>query len=445
MKENSRWFAATLACIGDGVIATDRRGDIKFINPAAERMTHWSQDQAIGQTFDWVLDLSGGGRDAGRNWADILEDCRFRSQQDAWFITRDKSSVPIRYSASPIADEKNNVLGMVFVFQDMSELQKAEELLFHNARLKTIADLAGGVAHNFNNVLQIVISGLQVMMMDPQAPLPDESAVALQAILDTCKSGSEMVKRLQDFSKVSSEESVTQGKVFDLSRTVRQLISIYFPGTSMWRSEFKKKNVTIRPSLQPGCFIKGSEGQMFEVIYNLLKNATEAIESRGEIKIRAEVEGDNVVLEVSDSGRGISEADRERVFDPFWTSKGFQRAGLGLSGAYGIVKRHGGAIAIESQEEAGTTVTITIPLETEGKRIQPENATCSPEPGKYTVLVIDDLEPVVKTIKGGLKKPWFRGFYRLLRQPRYGVIYGSDTRRSCMRPRNGRAKRLGCQ
>jgi two-component system, cell cycle sensor histidine kinase and response regulator CckA len=410
MKENSRWFAATLACIGDGVIATDRLGNIKFINPAAERMTHWNQDAAIGQTFDWVFDLSSGDKADSHDWADILEDCTFRRQQDGWLHTRNKLSIPIRYSASPIADEKNNVLGMVFVFQDMSELQKAEELVFHNARLKTIADLAGGVAHNFNNVLQIVISGLQVMMMDPNAPLPEESAVALQAILDTCKSGSEMVKRLQDFSKLSSEDAVTQGKVFDLSRTVRQLISIYFPGTSMWRSEFKKKSVTIRPSLQPGCFIRGSEGQMFEVIYNLLKNATEAIDSRGEILVGAKTEGDDVVLRITDSGKGISEADKERVFDPFWTSKGFQRAGLGLSGAYGIVKRHGGAIAIESAENAGTTVTVTIPRETQGRRSEPENAVCSSGAGKYTVLVIDDLEPVVKTIQGGLKNLGFEVF-----------------------------------
>ena len=151
---------------------------------------------------------------------------------------------------------------MVFVFQDMSELQKAEELLFHNARLKTIADLAGGVAHNFNNVLQIVISGLQVMMMDPD--------VLYRRIGGRSPSYSRHMQiRLKDgekapgVSKVSSEEPVTHGKAFDLSRTVRQLISIYFPGTSMWRSEFKKKNVTIRPSLEPGCIIRGSEGQMF--------------------------------------------------------------------------------------------------------------------------------------------------------------------------------------
>lgn len=102
----------------------------------------------------------------------------------------------------------------------------------------------------------------------------------------------------------------------------------------------------------------------------------------------------------------------ERVFDPFWTSKGFQRAGLGLSGAYGIVTRHGGTITIESREDAGTTVTISIPREMEDRRLEPENAPCSHEQGKHkhTVLVIDDLEPVVKTIKGGLKNLGFEVF-----------------------------------
>ncbi|MFW9998000.1 MAG: ATP-binding protein, partial [Candidatus Odinarchaeota archaeon] len=145
------------------------------------------------------------------------------------------------------------------------------------------------------------------------------------------------------------------------------------------------------------------ENELFEVIVNLIKNAGEALLPRGgEIKVRTATEGGNVVLHVEDNGVGIPKKNLDRVFSPFFTTKGLRGTGMGLASSYGIVLRHGGMISVESQEGHGTTFTVKLPLVEDKDEESQAGVTVLPR--QLRILVIDDSEPIVRMLRGGLER-----------------------------------------
>ena len=126
------------------------------------------------------------------------------------------------------------------------------------------------------------------------------------------------------------------------------------------------------PDLESRCLVEGKESELFEVAVNLVKNAVEACREGGEIRVKVLSEGDLVILQVRDNGAGIHEADLGKVFQPFWTTKGFQGTGMGLSSSYGIVTRHGGEISVESVEGKGGHI-----LREASESPKPEDPSCA--------------------------------------------------------------------
>lgn len=207
--------------------------------------------------------------------------------------------------------------GVIGAILDITDQKRSEELLIQTERLRAIADLAGGVAHNFNNLLQVVMGGIDLVLIDLEMGNVSELRKTLQQVLETSKFGAETVRRLQSFAQVRADLQPSERKIFDLSETVKQSVEMTKP---WWKTLPEKEGLKIdlRLSLSDGCLVRGTESEMFEVLVNLVKNAAEALPRGGEISIKTSIEDDQVMLHVADTGVGIGTENLKKVFQPFW-------------------------------------------------------------------------------------------------------------------------------
>ncbi|MEJ2716395.1 MAG: ATP-binding protein [Deltaproteobacteria bacterium] len=291
-------------------------------------------------------------------------------------------------------------LSKISVIQDITDIKKAEETLLQTARIKAVGDMAGGVAHNFNNLLQVLMGRAQMALAHLELRNLSETKKNVDQILQSSRLGAETVRRLQDFSRVQVDEELVEGKVFDISDAVSEAIEVSKP---WWRTRPEKEgiSVTVRRKLESGCLVKGKENEVFEVVINLMKNAAEALPGGGEIRVRTRVAQAEVLLQIQDNGIGIPKENLGKLFEPFWTTKGVDGTGMGLATCYAIVKRHQGKISVHSEQGKGATFTVRLPLAEKSREISPPES--EQELGsKLRILVIDDMEAVVTILKEGL-------------------------------------------
>jgi PAS domain S-box-containing protein len=302
----------------------------------------------------------------------------------------------------PVIDDNGKVTRVIECTLDVTDRKRLELLAAHSERLKALADLTSGLAHNFNNLLQIVIGGLQLAGMHLKTGEYAKVQAMLDQVLESSHLGVETVKRLQSFASRQSELTPLQRKTFDLSHTVRQAVEMSKP---WWRVGPQKEGlkVFLNYNLEPGCLVCGNETDIFEVVTNFIKNAVEALPQGGDIYLHSSVEGEKVVLEVQDTGTGIPEENLNNIFKPFWSSKGSKGTGMGLASNLAIVRRHGGEISVKSTEGQGTTFTVRLPRATETE-VETELEDAPAEDTHFRILIIDDMKPVLKLLESGLRK-----------------------------------------
>ena len=308
--------------------------------------------------------------------------------------------VTVRFSI--VKDDLGSTVKAYGVNQDITERKRGEELQLQTTRFKAVADLAGGVAHNFNNLLQIVIGNLELALMDLESGNYTDIKDSLEMVLASSKFGAETVRRLQSFAGIRDHSQVPQRGVFDLSTIVRQAIEM---SKTWWKAipEKQGRKVSLDIHLQDGCLVQCEKNELFEVVVNLIKNATEALTQDGAIDAETRVEGDQVILKVRDTGVGISEQNLKRLFNPFFTTKARAGAGLGLASSRKIIDDCGGNILVDSSEGKGTTFTCVLPLikeEPKPPRTEKTPATVQ----QLTVLAIDDEEAILDLLKNALSR-----------------------------------------
>ena len=280
---------------------------------------------------------------------------------------------------------------------------RAEDLAIRTERLKAIGDLAGGVAHNFNNLLQMVMGGIDFALVDLEMGNLSGLKKTLEELLKGSRLGAETVRRLQSFAQVRGEIQPPEGEVFDLSETVKQAAEITKP---FWRTGPDKDGmgIALNLKLMDRCYVNAKESEIMEVLINLVKNAAEALPTGGEIQIKTFFEKDEVILQVSDNGVGIKREHLKKVFEPFWSTKGVSTGtGMGLAVSHGIIRSHGGAISVESEKGKGTTFTVTLPLAKEPHEA-PMPSGAKMLRSKLNILVVDDMAVIVMHLQGMLMK-----------------------------------------
>jgi CheY-like chemotaxis protein len=258
------------------------------------------------------------------------------------------------------------------------------------------------VAHNFNNLLQIIIGGAGVALEDLDHGEYSSVRNTIQEILDSARFGAETVKRLQTFARVRTEETPEQGALFDLSVTIRQALEM---SRVWWKTLPEKQGVKISAAwnIEEDCIAKGREHEIFELAVNLIKNAVEAMPAGGDLRARVFGDETHVFFTLSDTGIGIAHDDLKRIFEPFFTTKGFRNTGMGLADAYGAALGHGGELSVRSALGEGTAFQLKLPRAHRAatNTNAPHDEGARPP---LTILIVDDMAPVLSMLSHTLSK-----------------------------------------
>jgi ligand-binding sensor domain-containing protein/signal transduction histidine kinase len=282
--------------------------------------------------------------------------------------------------------------------QALGDLHRAQETLVQQERLRALGQMASGVTHDFNNALTPIVGFTDFLLLRPQILDDREKTMTyLKNINTAAKDAAHVVKRLREFYRPREEAEVFP--VVGLDAIVRQSISMTQP---KWKDQALAKGISIEVLAELGKtpLISGNESDLRELLTNLIFNAVDAMPEGGTITVRSRVDGAFVVLEVMDTGTGMTDEVRQRCLEPFFTTKGDEGTGLGLPMVYGIVSRHGGAITIESTPGEGTMFQIKLPLKPLVTR--EKNAAAprpSPELRALRVLVVDDEPRILSLVR----------------------------------------------
>ncbi len=312
-----------------------------------------------------------------------------------------EKSRTLKCFVAPTFDPEGQVSGCQVLIEDITDNKRAQKVLTDNEKLKAIAELASGVAHSFNNMLQIVVGSSNLAIGHIQKGNFNEVEPLLQKVLDNAKLGAGTVRRLQDFAGISvPSRSSDFNDVFDLADAVSHAIEMSRP---WWKinPQLKGINIDLERRLENDLYVKGHEDDLLEVTINLIKNATDAMPQGGRLLVSARRQNSKVLLEIEDTGIGISKENQEKIFRPFWTTKGFQSSGLGLPGSLGIVRRYGGSISVSSQEGNGSIFTVTLPLHGEELRKLPPSS--DGEKREFRILCVDDDVTILEVLKEGFE------------------------------------------
>jgi signal transduction histidine kinase/ActR/RegA family two-component response regulator len=253
-------------------------------------------------------------------------------------------------------------------------------------KMQALLNMAGGVGHVFNNVLAGILGRTQLLLKRASREKSKELAAGLHEIESATRSGIDALTRIQEFSRSRPAEAFAPVDLNDIvQRAVEQT-------RAKWRDEPAGRGASVEliTHFGPHAQLIGAESELLEAVIQLVHNAVDSMPRGGTITIRTGVEADRGILAVSDTGIGMTDTVRRRAFEPFFSTKGETGLGLGLSMVYGVMARHGGEAAVESEEGRGTTVTLR--LATSGEGAPPPLAAA--EADRPKVLLVDDDETV---------------------------------------------------
>ena len=372
---------------GVGVIGIDHQ--FKYVNEKLAEIHGYSREELIGTDLRNYLD------EESRRVLTDRDEQRKRGKKlpphfELNILRKDGEIRNGEISARTIRDSKGD-MNIIVILKDVTEKKKMEEQLLQAEKLRAIGEMASGVAHDFNNALAAILGNTQLMLHGVK---DEELRESLQTIEKVAKNSAQTVRRLQDFTRRKVRQELYR---LNVNSIVKDAIEITKP---RWRDEAQSKGIGIEmvSDVEEIAPVTGSGAEFREVITNMIFNAIEAMPGGGRIEIRSFQQGEKDYIQISDTGMGIKEEVRKKIFEPFFTTKPFSNTGLGLSMSYGIIKRMGGEIEVESKVGQGTTFTISLPICFEGMEevtgIRPSPPPVIKKSKEARILVIDDEESV---------------------------------------------------
>jgi signal transduction histidine kinase len=281
----------------------------------------------------------------------------------------------------------------------IAELRSTQQQVIQQERMRALGTMASGIAHDLNNGLTLILGYGDMLLSDPLTfPLGSKEHSFLQEIVSAGRDNAQLVKRLRDFYRPSSSREHLEP--VDLNDLVEETISHTAP---RWQAKANAGGATIRIQKDFGevPLVTGAPAELREVLTNLIFNAADAMPTGGRLCFSTSLNSNNQVeLAVSDTGMGMTEETRRSCLEPFFTTKGPAGSGLGLAMSYGIVRRHGGSIMIESAVGKGSTFTIILPVPTHTleRRTAGSKKTIRP----LHILVVDDHPAICEIVSAYL-------------------------------------------
>jgi len=286
----------------------------------------------------------------------------------------------------PVLNSAGDITEIVTVFIDITEQRVFEEAQTKHERLKAIGEMSASIAHDFNNSLQEMMGNLELVKI--QKDLSKSSVERLKNIESIIGDVAGRVSALQKFGDTEQEDS--NASPIDFNKLIEESIEQSRP---LWKDAMEKKGlkITLKTDFGEIPKISCNSGELKSAVHNLIKNSIEAMPEGGSLSIKTGIKAEQVSATFTDTGVGMDEESKLKVFEPFYTTKGFALGrGLGMSGVYSIVKKHRGDISVKSSGiNAGTTIQISFPIsQQEEEEVLIENKPKSTE--VLNVLWVDD-------------------------------------------------------
>ena len=284
---------------------------------------------------------------------------------------------------------------VINIARDITHDLEIEARLRQSQKMEAIGTLAGGIAHDFNNILMAILGHAELGLMDLKPDVPISKR--LNIILKSGERASKLVEQILTFSR-KEEQATTPVRIDLILKETLKLLCSALPAT-----------ISIKQKIQSNCWILGDPTQIHQIIMNLCTNAYQSMmASGGVLTISLNKTKSHVILTVSDTGSGISPENLERIFDPYFTTKGkFKGTGLGLSVVHGIVQKHNGTITVKSSVKSGTKFEVCLPLnELNTTKSEPQKPV--PACGHEQILIVDDESKIVDLEKDMLEKLGYR-------------------------------------
>lgn len=353
----------------DAYYLTDLKGYIINGNKAAEELVGYKREELIGNDILKVKLLSA---DQIQKAAEILSrNRRGEATGPDEFILNHKNGNKVSAEISTIPIKIGGQTLVLSIARNITERKLAEKekeslhvQLVHSEKMAAVGTLASGIAHEFNNLLQIIIGNVQFAQVTKNF---DERKESLDIILNASRRAAAIIKDLLFFSRKEKSEK----EICDVTGLVDSVVSLT-------KDHFKKHNIKIINRYESIPQIRVNRGEMQQVFLNIITNARDAMMPKGgKLEIVVRQDKNNVIVNFKDTGIGIKKKNLSKVLEPFYTTKDSPkgdsmlfRTGLGLSVSYGIIKRHGGTIEVESQPGEGTTFTVKLPAkDTETEKV----------------------------------------------------------------------------
>jgi signal transduction histidine kinase/DNA-binding response OmpR family regulator len=268
----------------------------------------------------------------------------------------------------------------------LDQVARSQAALVQSERLRALGEMAGGVAHDFNNMLAVIAGRSELLLEKATDPAMQHG---LTEILRAATEGAAKVRRIQNFTGKRLARSTDR---VSLGEVVRDVLALT---RARWKDEAQRLGLPYEVTMEGEApEVSGDADDLREVFANLVHNALDAMPEGGRCVIRLGSDGDLAVAEVADSGRGMTPQVAARIFEPFFTTKGPRGSGLGLSVSWGIVNAGGGTITVDSTPGAGTRMTVRLPRASAGSEARTRRASAT---RRARVLVIDD-DPGVRDV-----------------------------------------------
>jgi PAS domain S-box-containing protein len=385
IKQSEEKYRTVVEGAHDGICVIGKDNLIKYANRKLSEIQGYPQEELMGMNFlDFLNEES----------KELMADRYLRRQKgeklsrrfELIVLRKDGDIRNVEINAKVIKDLQGDINYIVFT-KDITEKKKMEEQLVQTEKLRALGEMASGVAHDFNNALAVILGNTQLLLYTAK---DEELKETLQTIEKVSRDAAQTVRRLQDFTRKRVHQELFK---LDVNSIIKDAIEITKP---KWKDEAQGRGAHIEmvSHFEEIPSVVGNASELREVITNLIFNAVEAMPEGGRIAIRTFPKRESVYVQISDTGTGMTEEVGKKVFEPFFTTKPFSHTGLGLSMSYGIIKRFGGEIGVESSVGKGTTFTLSFPIGVEGKEEAIPPSLIIKEGRKAKILVIDDEESV---------------------------------------------------
>ena len=407
-KDLQQFWESTLDSLTTHIAVLDEKADVIAVNSAWRRFGDENglelPDYGIGSNYLEIADnafgeSSEGAAETGSGIRKLLKGekeffhleypCHSPEKQ-RWFYLRATQFRSHHGERVVLAHENITQLKLAELDREkaLDNLQKSQQQLIDQERQQALTTMASGIAHDFNNALSPIQGFADLLLENSESRNDEETLIQyLKRIRTSANTASETVRRMRKFYRPREENPFV---TVDLNKVIKEAVAVTRP---RWEKEAQAsgRHIEISTQLDATCSISGNEGELHEMLTNLIFNAVDAMPEGGVINIKTYDKDGYVFLEFGDTGEGMSEETKTKCFDPFYTTKGAKGSGLGLATLQGTVERHGGDVEIKSTEGEGTSFRIYLPV-IEKETSTAEQEKVAVETRKLNILVIEDEE-----------------------------------------------------